>query len=175
MSLRVLFVLFLLVYVTACSTTNKKAAVTEPSHETRVIYLVRHAEKIKADHNDPKLSPKGQSRAIALAELLKDVELDGIYSTKYKRTQMTASPLAQLKNLEINTYSIPPELFAKKLTSLHKEQTIVVVGHSNTIPQIIKALGIKDELRINHDQYGDLFMVKQVANKLTLTVSQFGN
>lgn len=166
----------LLLLVSACSTTRMEsaeiAAITEKP--STVIYLVRHAEKSKAKTKDPELSDAGQSRAKVLAELLADVELDKIYSTNYIRTQMTATPTAKSQKLEITPYALPAKLLAAKILKLHKLEKVLVVGHSNTIPELISALGIETPIVIEHDQYGDLYIVKFDAGKPQLTLSKFG-
>lgn len=103
------------------------------------IYLVRHAEKVTTVSNGD-LTEKGQQRAKQLAHLLKSAGITQVYSTEYKRTLQTATPLAKALNLPVKSYN-PRELkaFAKQL----KQQVgvIVVVGHSNTTPQLVRMLG----------------------------------
>lgn len=169
-------VLLVLLCVSACSTNRSDRADVETVTEkpSTVAYLVRHAEKSKTNTKDPKLSKIGQIRAMALAEALVDVELDKIYSTNYTRTQMTAIPTATSKKLEITPYSLPAKLLAAKILKLHKQEKVLIVGHSNTIPELISALGIETPIVITHDQYGDLFIVEFYAGKPQLTLSKFG-
>ena len=110
-------------------------AYAEPSK----IYLVRHAEKVTTVR-DGDLTEQGQQRAQNVAHMLKSAGINAIYSTDYKRTQQTAAPLAQSLNLKVQSYN-PRELkvFAENL----KQQSgvIMVVGHSNTTPYLVRLLG----------------------------------
>lgn len=162
--------------VVSCSTTRlERAEVTTSAQQPgTVVYLVRHAEKSKEKTKDPKLSEAGLNRAKALAQVLTDVEIDKIYSTNYIRTQMTAAPTAKSKELDVASYSVPAKLLAAQILKLHKQQKILVVGHSNTTPELISALGIETPIVIEHDQYGDLFIVEFDAGKPQLTLRRFG-
>lgn len=120
------------------------------------IYLVRHAEKVTTERNGD-LTRQGQQRAAQLAHLLKDAGISAIYSSDYKRTQQTAKPLAKQLKLAAQSYN-PRELkaFAEQL----KQQSgvIVVVGHSNTTPQLVRLLGgeAKD---MNESEYTRLYQL----------------
>ncbi len=103
------------------------------------IILVRHAEKLK-DVTDPELSEKGKVRAKQLSIVLKDIAIDRIFSTEYKRTQQTAAPLSEAKSLSVDLYN-PKELenFAHYLKTI--KGVSMVVGHSNTTTEMVKLLG----------------------------------
>ena len=122
------------------------------------IFVVRHAEKAQGAGDDPDLSEAGRARAESLATLLKDAAISAIYSSEVKRTQQTASPLA--KALQLEPTIIPakdrPALIAKLLGA---SGNVLVVGHSNTIPEIIKALGVTDPVAIADNDYDNLFVV----------------
>lgn len=165
-----------LVLMAACSNTKGQSDIsaTELSKEpAAVVYLTRHAEKL-ASGKDPKLSEKGQQRAQALALTLADVELDRIYSTDYQRTQMTAQPTAASKEVEVISYNLPIKLLAAKILKLHNKDKVLVVGHSNTTPELIAALGIETPIVIEHHQYGDLFIIEFFDGKPQLSMSKFG-
>lgn len=102
------------------------------------IYLVRHAEKEPG--NDPALTPDGKLRAKALAERLKNVDLTAIYSTDYARTRQTAGPVALNSGIPVIYYD-PQKLdeFAAQLRA--QRGKVLVVGHSNTVPELVLALG----------------------------------
>lgn len=105
-----------------------------------VFVLVRHAEKASDDPKDPTLTEAGQARATQLAAMLRHV--DAVYATRYRRTQLTAAPVAAGNGLTINTYdaAIPAETFARQLRAAHPRDTVLVVGHSNTVAQIASSL-----------------------------------
>jgi phosphohistidine phosphatase SixA len=107
--------------------------------KSTIVYLVRHAEKVDQSE-DPNLSEAGKERSLELSKVLKDVALVQIFSTNYKRTKETANPTAESKKITVELYD-PSKLedFAKKLKDLGGKH--LVVGHSNTTPELVKLLG----------------------------------
>lgn len=103
--------------------------------------LIRHAEKaMEQSTNDPDLAPAGKKRAQRLADLLNEGEVNAIYSTPFKRTRQTVEPLAVKKGLTILDYEINKEEEIDKMITAHAGGTVVVVGHSNTIPWMANTL-----------------------------------
>ncbi len=151
----VLFILLLLL------TTSFSSAET-------TIYLVRHAEKVIADGiKDPGLTQIGQFRANNIAEQLAKIGITDIYATDYKRTIQTAKPLARLMKLKIKKYD-PKNLkeFSKQL--LDSGGKIVVVGHSNTTPELTKLLSGKEVDSIKEHEFDNLYQVIQLKEKAIL-------
>jgi phosphohistidine phosphatase SixA len=109
----------------------------------KTVILVRHAEKGEGtDPRDPPLSEAGTKRAAALARLLDPARPVKLFATEFQRTQQTLAPLAQAAGVTTSVMA------AKELTALVAEieaqpdgATIVVAGHSNTVPAIARALG----------------------------------
>lgn len=103
--------------------------------------VVRHAEKVD-DGSDPSLAPAGQARARALAHRLRGHLLGGAYATGYRRTQETAQPTARSHGMKVTPYDarMPVAEFAAQLRREHRSGTVLVVGHSNTAPEIAAAL-----------------------------------
>jgi broad specificity phosphatase PhoE len=133
------------------------AFAADPS-SSHVIYVVRHAEKSREPGNDPPLSEAGRARAESLARVLRDSQIAAIYTTEFKRTQETAAPLA--KTLGITATVIPSaqkEALAEKCKTA--SSNILVVGHGDTIPDLLKALGISDAISIAENDYDNLFIV----------------
>jgi len=110
------------------------------AEEARNIYLVRHAEKQLDGTRDPSLTAVGKLRADNIAKQLSNTNISSIYSTNYKRTKQTAFPLAELLKIELTFYD-PRQLasFAKQILS--SGGNVLVVGHSNTTPELVKLLG----------------------------------
>jgi broad specificity phosphatase PhoE len=123
------------------------------------VFIVRHAEKAEGNGNDPDLSQAGKTRAESLANILKEVGVTAIYATEFKRTQETAAPLAKAIGLEV--VKLPGKSTAELVTKLQdlKGENALVVGHSNTIPLLIKALGVDAPIVINDNDYDNLFVV----------------
>ena len=122
------------------------------------VYLVRHAEKL-ADGKDPALTVCGQARADALATSLAGVKLAAIYATPYQRTQQTAAAVSKQQQLDITQYD--PRQPAVLLAQL-KAQTlpVLVVGHSNTVPQLVELLSGIAMAPLTEQDYDLLYQVK---------------
>jgi broad specificity phosphatase PhoE len=125
------------------------------------IYLVRHAERAAISGRVPSdtgLSPQGETRAKALASLLKDAGITAIYTSEYRRTQQTAAPLAKL--LGIRPQVIPADDIRSLVAKLRASTgNVLVVGHSNTLPSLLNALGITARVTIAESDYDNLFEV----------------
>jgi broad specificity phosphatase PhoE len=126
-----------------------------------VIFLVRHAERAGISGQVPSdtgLSSEGRARAEALAKTLKDAQIIAIYTTEYKRTIETAAPLAR-------SLGIRPEVVSsgdlRSLVARLKAArgNVLVVGHSNTLPQIINALGVSARVTVAESDYDNLFLI----------------
>ena len=122
------------------------------------IFFVRHAEKATAGGDDMDLSEVGRARAESLANLLKDAEISAVYASELKRTQQTAAPLAKALHLEptvIPARDQPGLIDKLKASTGH----VLVVGHGNIIPNLIKTLGIASPIDIADNDYDNLFVV----------------
>jgi broad specificity phosphatase PhoE len=132
-----------------------------PTQPATTVILVRHAEKLD-DSPDTPLSATGEARAAALATALERQPVNAIYATQYLRTQQTARPLAEAHGVPITVHPFA-DGYARAMADLirtrHGGETVVVVGHSNTTPAIIAALGILNPPTIPDGEYDDLFVV----------------
>ena len=127
------------------------------SFSQSTVFIVRHAEKAD-DSKDAELSEAGRARAEALANMLRDSKISAIYTTEFKRTQQTAAPLAKALGLTITT--LPSANHAALVTKLRTSTAnSLVVGQGNTIPDVIKALGISEPVNIPDSDYDNLFVV----------------
>lgn len=146
---------------------------TAESVEVTTVILVRHAEKVKSEDKNPELSEKGKERALQLAELLQNSNIDVIYSTDYIRTKTTVEPLAGKIEKEIQIYNPRDENFIKKLLSDNPGKTILVSGHSNTTPMLVNQLLGKDKYQqLDESEYSKIFFVTvcgELAKDLILT------
>jgi broad specificity phosphatase PhoE len=123
-----------------------------------VVVLVRHAEKAANDGSDPDLSSAGRARAVALARILKDAGITAIFTTEFKRTQETAAPTATSAQVQPTVVAAKDTMaLVAKLYQLNGNA--LVVGHGDTIPNIIKALGINSPINIPDDDYSELLIV----------------
>jgi phosphohistidine phosphatase SixA len=141
------------------------AGIARPALAQQSIFLVRHAERADSVPgqpptmgNDPDLSDVGRARAQSLASVLKDAGITAIYTTEFKRTQQTAAPIAKVLGVT------PVVIKASETARLLKEvaaskSNILVIGHSNTVPEIIKGLGVTTPQPIQDDEFDNLFIV----------------
>lgn len=111
-----------------------------------VFFIVRHAEKAQDDPKDPSLSELGQVHAQALASALAHFPIQQIYVSQFRRTGLTAAPTAKQFGLTpiVSTVQMPVEesmaSFAEKIKVSERGKTVLLVGHSNTVPALVKAL-----------------------------------
>jgi broad specificity phosphatase PhoE len=147
------------------ATTLGVAPAVSAQEARTVVILVRHAERAESPDDDPALTPDGEARARELARLLSDAGVDAIYTSQYRRTTLTAEPLAQQLGLDIRVTRIEngADAFARSIArsihQLHTGQTVLVVSHSNTVPLIARALGAADPGPIAESDYDNLFIV----------------
>lgn len=131
----------------------------QPALSAPTIFLVRHAEKVTTgDTKDPDLSEAGRARAESLATMLKDAGITAIYATEFKRTQQTAEPFARATG--IKTTIMPAKETESLIAKLKAAPgNSLVVAHSNTLPEILKALGVTDPPQIDEADYDNLFIL----------------
>ena len=130
-----------------------------------VVILVRHAER--ADNaaggagmmaSDPDLSAEGRARAATLARTLRDAGITAVFTTQYKRTQQTAAPLAKALGLEpVVVASSESAAVIEKIRAAGG--TVLVVGHSNSVPELLKRLGVTEQVAIEEQEFDNLFVV----------------
>ena len=142
------------------------ASPARPVAETSTtIIIVRHAEKTLEPKDDPILTPAGEARALALADAVRDAGIQVIYSTAWKRSQRTAEPVAERLKLPITTFDVASgerdygRAYATELLAKQRGRVILVVGHSNTIPNILRGLGVADAPAIADTEHDNLFIV----------------
>ncbi|MEZ0470501.1 SixA phosphatase family protein [Luteimonas salinilitoris] len=142
------------------------AAVAPPDPPQTAFLVVRHAEKAVGDTDDPVLDASGLRRADALAELLAEMPVSAVYATPTRRARQTAQPIARRHRIEVRDYdpAQPPSALATVLHTRHAGATVVVVGHSNTVPGIVSALCACPMAPLSEEDYGDLFEVRIAAD-----------
>lgn len=128
------------------------------AQETTTIYLIRHAEKADASP-DTELSEEGKARAQKWKAYFNNKNIAAIYSTPYKRTTATAEPLATANKLAITPYN-SSELDLKAIGDKHAGKSILIVGHSNTIPKSINKLLAENKYPdIDESEFGYVYIV----------------
>lgn len=127
----------------ACAPAAAPVATPATAQDSTVVVLVRHAERAPVEGDDPPLSEAGEARARSLAETLRGMRFDAVVATERQRTQATARPLAQVHGLSPEIVELGPAHVENVAAAVrrHAGQTVLVVGHSNTVARIIHALG----------------------------------
>lgn len=163
---RAVFALIIGLLVAACGQADNDTQAT--------YYLVRHAEKV-LDVKDPNLTEAGRKRAGDLALRLKDMPLRQIYSSDYKRTRQTAAPLVEATGLDLIIYDAE-DLQALSKRLLLETGHILVVGHSNTTPNLAELLGGEGGGPIvEATEYDRLYILKRNGNDVTGHIERFGD
>ena len=144
-------------------------AIAQQQQPSTTVFLVRHAEKVSKEP-DALLSPQGAQRAECLVHVLKDAGIKRIYVTDVKRTQQTAEPLA--KALGIKPVVVP----AKDANTMVRDVfygtggNALVVGHSDTLPQIIKRVQAGTIPAIGENEYDGLYVLTVLEGSSTPVV-----
>ena len=137
----------------AASKIEANAPSTADNSKVTTVFLVRHAEKATTPPKDPPLTEAGKARSNELARILGQAGIKAIYTSQFLRTKQTAEPLAQKLRITTTELSIEAdpsdssmvsEKSIKAITDKIREQNgeaVLVVGHSNTVPAVIKMLG----------------------------------
>jgi broad specificity phosphatase PhoE len=158
----------LVMLLTSCSTT---------------IYLTRHAEKELGvggamASTDPPLTPDGLQRAKVLADSLTGDRLSGVFATPTLRTQQTAAPTARIMARPVITYGANGGDMLIDSLVRQKQRRFLVVGHSNTVPAMLRHIGLNPSMQtIDDADYDNLVVVKikwLLGRKMTLTEKTYG-
>jgi phosphohistidine phosphatase SixA len=143
----------------------------------QVIFVVRHAERAdnatmaaskSAIPNDVPLSDAGKARAVHLAAMLRSAGITHVFTTEFKRTRETAEPLATAQH--IKPVMAPANDVDALVAGIKATRgASLVVGHSDTVPEILKKLGVKEPIMIGEQEYDNLFVViRNAAGTITL-------
>ena len=127
-----------------------------PALAADTVYVIRHLQKATGD--DPALTAEGAAGAQKLSDLLAKKKVAAIYATETKRAMQTAEPLARRLRLAIQAYDPKnPAALAEKVSQL--KGAVLIVGHSNTVPDLVAKVGGKQPAPLSEADYGTLFVV----------------
>lgn len=133
-------------------------AAAAPARAQKAVMAVRHAEKVD-ESSDPLLSAAGKARARALARHLRTAGIKAIYVTQYKRTGLTAAPLAAAAGLKpIVIHSDARQELVDRIRKDNPNDVVLVVGHSDSVPEVLRLLGHPEPVTIGHAEYDSLFV-----------------
>ncbi len=138
-------------------------------HRKLTVILLRHAEKDiseGADTANPELSAAGNLRAQKLVEIINKYQPDAIYSSNYLRTRATVRPLARKRRMMTQIYDPRNLNQMRDLIVSGKIKRIVVVGHSNTTPELANLLIKQDKYKnLAESEYDKIWIIKIKRNK----------
>ena len=160
--------------------TPTAAQGTERTGAPSLVLLVRHAEKAAEPASDPPLTAAGVSRAQALAAALGDAGVTAIITTQLRRTRETAQPLATARGLTPEVVPISRGAIAAHVEAAvaavrrHAGGVVLVVGHNNSVPAIIAALGGPRLPDICESVYANLFVLVPSGREARLVKSHYG-
>jgi phosphohistidine phosphatase SixA len=149
------------------------ATAADNGGESFNLYLVRHAEKQADGSRDPALTAAGIKRSEQLAGWLEDKEILKVWSSDYRRTRDTATPLLNSSGLNLAIYD-PRDQEALAATLLLEKRNAVIIGHSNTIPELARLLChcvIED---MDESEYGRLIVIAAANNEISVQSLQQG-
>lgn len=145
-----------LIYFLSCLLFT--SVIWSQSEKKTTIYLIRHCEK-ESGAVDPELSDKGRLRAENWIQYFKEIPIDSFYTTTTRRTATTCSIIADSKKKEIQFYN-HNDFSLNEIIKFHEGNTILIVGHSNTIPHLINTfLGEEMYPLISENEYGSLYIL----------------
>jgi broad specificity phosphatase PhoE len=141
-----------------------------------LVTLVRHADiALPAQSRDPDILPEGTERAKILGDLVKDSHVDVVFSTEYLRTRHTAQIAAERAGARAQVIGAARsgDLVAD-IREHYQGKSVLVVGHSNTVPALIEALGGPSLPNIDEREFDNVYYLKIVGDHAELTQAKYG-
>ena len=130
--------------------------VPQPALAADTVFVMRHLQK--ADGADPPLSAEGAANARAVADMLARSGIKAIFATPTRRAMETAQPLAARLGLTVMPYDpSKPERLAAAVAAM--PGAVLVVGHSNTVPDLVARFGGKQAVTLGEEDYGTVFVI----------------
>lgn len=133
------------------------SVMSAPVLSADTVYVIRHLQKATGD--DPPLTAEGAAGAQKLSELLAKKKVRAIYATQTKRAMQTAEPLAKRLHLAIQAYD-PKDPAALAGRVAKQKGAVLIVGHSNTVPDLVAKVGGKQPAPLADTDYGTVFVVR---------------
>lgn len=129
-----------------------------PAWAQKTVIVVRHAERLDSSTDSP-LSPAGLQRAQTLARTVSRAGVTAIFVTPFQRTQMTAAPLAAQLKLTPTVMTANTTALLERIRRDHASDVVLIVGHSNTVPEILTQFGATEPVTIQDDEFDALFIL----------------
>lgn len=149
--------------------------------QAQTIVIVRHAERMtQGGGSDPALSSEGQARARALAAGLADEKLALVLTSPLARTRQTGEPAAKAAGIEVTPVAMDGGLAAHVARVVEvarkapADSTVLVVGHSNTAPEIARALGDTSPQPIAECEFDRMTVLRLTADGVKASYARYG-
>ncbi len=143
---------------------------TDESESPTIVLVVRHAEK-ESGRGDVALSDSGQTRAKELARICSVFDVQAVYCTDTQRARQTGSWSAP-KN-SIQTYAAPTKEWLTEVLRDNRGKSVLIVGHSNTVPAIVESLGGAN-VTVAETDYEKLFVLRIERESTTTIELRYG-
>ena len=151
----VLLASFALVACAAPATLDREGTGSTSLHE-KTIFVIRHLQKERGD--DPSLTSEGAAASERLANMLADKGISAIYATPTRRAMETAAPLSKKTGVAISEYDAKnPETLVASVAE--NDGAVLVVGHSNTVPDLVVRFGGRSQPQMTDQDYGTVFLI----------------
>lgn len=140
------------------------------------VFVVRHAEKADPSDPDTPLSEAGEARSRALASALKAKGVKAVYATEFRRTQQTAKPTAQAAGLDVVIINNAERTaLIERAKAVPMGSAVLIVGHSNTVPDIVRELSGEEVDGIPENEFDNLYeVVLEADGRKHLVRSKYG-
>lgn len=161
--------LFLLITLTFFSCQQTSESKEKNAVKTTTYYFIRHAEKDRSNpsNKNPNLTIEGHKRANNWSNIFKHIKFDAIYTTNYNRTIQTAQPTATQQNIPLKYYQAN-NLYNATFKDDTNGKTVLIVGHSNTIPKFVNSILDQNKYAdINDSINGNLYIVNVDKHHVT--------
>lgn len=152
-------------YLAALLCMLSSAGALAGQSEEAPIYVTRHYDT-PAGQPDPDLLPQGKARAEKLAAWFYGRTLKAIYVSDFKRSRQTAAPVATMLDASVETYD-PKDTPAIVARAKAAGGPVLIVGHSNTVPDIVQQLGAARPGELKHEDFGDLWTIENGSSERT--------
>ena len=152
-----------------------QTAVAQEEFKPITVFVIRHAEKEDEPKQDPPLKKEGVARSQELARILGGANIKAIYTSQFARTKLTADPLAAKTGVTATSLTLKPnpdnlrliseESTAELINKILQRpgESVLVISHSNWMPDVIKMLGGDTVPTIDEQKFDDLFIVTVYA------------
>ncbi|MEJ7777615.1 MAG: histidine phosphatase family protein [Sphingomicrobium sp.] len=141
------------------------SAIAAPATAAGPVYVIRHLQKEAG--RDPALTAQGSAGAQRLSHMLAGNGIKAVFATATRRAQQTGAPLAARLRLPVTTYD-PDDTEALVKAVVAAGGPVLVVGHSNTVPDLVAAFGGDEPAAIADDEYETIYVVDPCTSEVRL-------